>query len=179
MSMPQDLPLEIQEEISHLYQDVPALKNNYNIIDKIGEGTFSSVYKAQDLKGKVTSKYASHFWKSPKYVALKKIYVTSSPQRIYNELNLLYILTGSSKVAPLCDAMRMRDQVIAILPYYPHDEFRTFYRDLPIKGIKMYIWELLQALNFVHSKAVSYTHLDVYKRQVLIQCDHPHQYVQN
>lgn len=150
-----EIPPEIRNEMEQLYHDVPSIQSSYKLIDKIGEGTFSSVYKAEDINGKVTSKYASHFWsQKSKYVALKKIYVTSSPQRIYNELNLLYILTGCKRVAPLVDAARVRDQVIAVLPFYPHEEFRNFYRDLPIKGIKMYIWELLQALAFVHSKGI-------------------------
>lgn len=154
------VPSEIREEMDQLYNDVPNLTEEYELLDKIGEGTFSTVYKAKDLKGNITQKYSSHFWsETSKYVALKKIYVTSSPQRIYNELNLLYILTGCTRVAPLCDATRVRDQVIAVLPYYPHEEFRNFYRDLPIKGIKKYVWELLQALNFVHSKGI--IHRDV------------------
>mgnify|MGYP003365232369 CR=1 FL=1 len=155
---------EIAAEVAQLYHDVPILQSGYEITDKIGEGTFSTVYKAKDLKGKVTSRYSSHFWNqgepaSQRCVALKKIYVTSSPQRIYNELNLLYMLNGCSRVAPLCDAARVRDQVIAVMPYYPHEEFRNFYRDLPIKGIKMYMWELLQALSFVHSHGI--IHRDV------------------
>ena len=148
---------EVREEIEQLYADVPSLRLKYDIIDKIGEGTFPTVYKARDIDGTVTAKYNSHFWSQDpkdKYVALKKIYVTSSPQRIYNELSLLYTLRNSSRVAPLCDATRMRDQVVAILPYYPHEDFRNFYRDLPIKGIKMYIYELLQALSFVHSHGI-------------------------
>lgn len=159
------IPPEIQNEMDQLYNDVPYIRTNYKLIDKIGEGTFSTVYKATDINNKVTSKYKSHFWSNQennnaKYVALKKIYVTSSPQRIYNELNLLYILTGGSPhVAPLVDATRVRDQVIAILPYYPHEEFRNFYRDLPIKGIKTYIYELLNALKFVHNKGI--IHRDV------------------
>ncbi|QLG71902.1 hypothetical protein HG535_0C02540 [Zygotorulaspora mrakii] len=156
----EDVPAEIKEEMNQLYNDIQGLKEDYELVDKIGEGTFSSVYKAKDIKGKICSKYSSHFWsQDSKFVALKKIYVTSSPQRIYNELNLLYILTGSTRVAPLCDATRVKDQVIAVLPYYPHEEFRHFYRDLPIKGIKMYLWELLQALSFVHSKNI--IHRDV------------------
>lgn len=151
----EDVPREIKDEMEQLYEDVAELRDEYVLLDKIGEGTFSSVYKAQDIKGKVSQRYSSHFWTpGSNYVALKKIYVTSSPQRIYNELNLLYMLTGCTRVAPLCDATRVRDQVIAVLPYYPHEEFRNFYRDLPIKGIKMYLWEMLQALSFVHSKGI-------------------------
>ncbi|CCF58828.1 hypothetical protein KAFR_0F02310 [Kazachstania africana CBS 2517] len=164
-----ELPSSIKDEIHQLYQDIPNLSNDYELIDKIGEGTFSSVYKARDKKDKLTSKYYSHFWSDKKYVALKKIYVTSSPQRIYNELNLLYVLNGHNKVAALCDVMRFRDQVVAVLPYYPHEEFRNFYRDLPIKGIKMYMWELLQALNFVHSKGI--IHRDIKPTNFLFNPD--------
>lgn len=157
---PDEVPGEIRDEMNRLYQEIPNLSKDYEIIDKIGEGTFSSVYKAKDLRGKICHKFSSHFWpQDTQYVALKKIYVTSSPQRIYNELNLLYMLTGCTRVGPLCDATRVRDQVVAVLPYYPHEEFRNFYRDLPIKGIKMYLWELLQALSFVHSKGI--IHRDV------------------
>lgn len=151
-----EISAELKAEINQLYDTMPDLRENYEVIDKIGEGTFSTVYKAKDLNDKVIKRFSAHFWSaSPmKYVALKKIYVTSSPQRIYNELNLLYILNGCTRVAPLCDATRVRDQVLAVLPYYPHEEFRNFYRDIPIKGIKMYMWELLQALQFIHSKGI-------------------------
>lgn len=96
-----NIPPEIREEMSQLYRDLPGIDKEYKLIDKIGEGTFSSVYKAQDITGKITKKFASHFWNyGSNYVALKKIYVTSSPQRIYNELNLLYIMTGLFESGP-------------------------------------------------------------------------------
>ncbi|SCU93815.1 LAMI_0E15676g1_1 [Lachancea mirantina] len=150
-----DVPSEVVEEMRELCESVPGLEERYKLIDKIGEGTFSSVYKAEDRNGTTTSGFSNHYWnKDQKYVALKRIYVTSSPQRIYNELNLLYMLCGCTRVAPLCDAMRFQDQVVAVLPWYPHEEFRNFYRDLPIKGVKKYMFEMLQALSFVHSKGI-------------------------
>lgn len=164
-----EVPLEVLEEMNKLEECFPVLATNYRLIDKIGEGTFSTVYKAEAMGG--TVKLGSQIWKSPPLkkinnsikqaskkknpiVALKQIYVTSSPNRIYNELNLLYILTGNSHVAPLLDVLRYQDQVVAILPYYQHSDFRDFYRDLPIKGIKKYLWELFQGLDFVHSKGI-------------------------
>lgn len=80
-----------------LEQHFPILATDYRLIDKIGEGTFSTVYKAEAINGKI--KLDSDVWKSPPLkkhknapadaslkkkkknavVALKQIYVTSSP----------------------------------------------------------------------------------------------------
>ncbi|KAH3900933.1 related to Cell division control protein 7 [Saccharomycodes ludwigii] len=155
----ENIPKDIIEEMTLLLDTFPGLDVRYKLLDKIGEGTFSSVYKARDKKLQpqhmLKSPLKHHFWSSKHhYVALKRIYVTSSPQRIYNELNLLYTLSKCPRIAPLYDAIRYQDQIIAVLPYYPHEDFRTFYRILPIKGIKKYMFELLEALKFIHSKGV-------------------------
>ncbi|KAM9900426.1 hypothetical protein OXX79_005141 [Metschnikowia pulcherrima] len=165
-----DVALEVLEEMHKLEESFPILAERYRLIDKIGEGTFSTVYKAEAIDGAVM--LGSQLWKSPPLkrtvaakskrekkkknplVALKQIYVTSSPIRIHNELNLLFMLSGNSHVAPLLDILRHQDQVLAVLPYYQHADFRDFYRDIPVKGIKNYMWEMLQGLEFMHSKGI-------------------------
>ncbi|GMF16124.1 unnamed protein product [[Candida] boidinii] len=180
------LSYEIKLEMETLIDCFPGLTSRYKLLDKIGEGTFSTVYKAQDLQS-ISDKNSGHTnWNSPPVkkrqkisnstsnsdsinqkrkesssnnnkvpiVALKRIYVTSSPQRIYNELQLLHSLVGCPNVAPLIDAIRHEDQVIAVLPYYRHADFRDFYRDLPLSGIKIYMFELFNALSFVHEKKI-------------------------
>lgn len=140
----------IKQEIYDLNCSFPNLDQSYRIFNKIGEGTFSTVYLGQ----KVGDSLSNEKPRDTSLVALKRIYVTSSPQRIYNELNLLYSLRGSQNVAPLLDVLRFEDQVIAVLPFYQHSDFRDFYRDLPLYGIKTYMYELLLALNFIHERGV-------------------------
>ena len=68
---------------------------------------------------------ASSDRRRPRFVAVKKIYVTSSPLRIFNELELLHSLKGCPSVCPLITAFRYQDQVIAILPHFEHQDFRV------------------------------------------------------
>ena len=143
-----DSDVEVDEEISKFLYSFPELKVRYKFLEKIGEGTFSSVYKAIDLH---YDKYINPWdidriddttWDSPplkskrhngssrtrrkkKYVAVKKIYVTSSPTRIQNELELLRDLQGSDNVVSLITAFRSDDQVVAVMPYFKHVDFRV------------------------------------------------------
>jgi cell division control protein 7 len=136
-------------------------------------GTFSTVYKAEDLhydahqndwdastpaqdnyteppskrrrvQGEPTGR------KKTKFVALKKIYVTSSPLRIQNELELLHDLRGCGSVCPLITAFRYQDQVVAVLPYFPHTDFRIQYRTFMVADMRHYLRSLMTALNSVH-----------------------------
>lgn len=76
----------------------------------------------------------------PKYVAIKKIYVTSSPARIQNELELLHDLSGSPDVVPLITAFRHQDQVVAILPYFKHVDFRVCLPRVRGCGFSVLMW---------------------------------------
>ena len=108
-------------------------------------GTFSTVYKAEDLlydqhrnnwdlespdsvpwvSPPVKKSNIQQQRRKPKYVAIKKIYVTSSPMRIQNELELLHDLRHCKSICPLITAFRHQDQVLAVLPYYRHEDFRV------------------------------------------------------
>lgn len=59
------------------------------------------------------------------YVALKRIYVTSSPSRILNELELMEDLRHCQHIAYLVTAFRTHDQIIAVMPYSRHSDFRV------------------------------------------------------
>ncbi|KAF3156055.1 hypothetical protein TWF788_005873 [Orbilia oligospora] len=165
---------EVQEEIDEFMASFQELDLHYKIVSKTGEGTFSSVYKAIDLQynnyvnewdlDERTAEYYSPRSKRHrlnqakekrvKYVAIKKIYVTSSPQRIHNELELLKDLTGSKNVVSLITAFRHLDQVIAVMPYFRHVDFREYFRKLSIIEIQRYMRSLFTALKFVHAKNI-------------------------
>jgi cell division control protein 7 len=139
-------------------------------------GTFSTVYKAEDKRydkwqNDWDIKAEASKWVQPplqrdsprqshsprkrtRYVAIKKIYVTSSPARILNELELLHILRGCPSICPLITAFRHTDQVIAILPYFRHGDFRHYFRDMTIPDIRIYLRALFTALKSTHDKLI-------------------------
>ncbi|KAF8621914.1 hypothetical protein AX15_007409 [Amanita polypyramis BW_CC] len=166
----------IEQEIEDLIRAVPQLAPDYRIVDRLGTGTFSSVYKAVDLgyhnkwdnspwhghHPPTSSAYYQSALKSPGskvFVAIKRIYVTSNPERIRNEISIMEDCRGCRHVSQLITAFRHRDQVVAIMPYHRNEDFREFYRDLPIPGIKAYFRCMFRALRDVHTRGI--IHRDV------------------
>ncbi|EJF62253.1 kinase-like protein [Dichomitus squalens LYAD-421 SS1] len=171
-----DEQAEIEEEILDLESAVPALLEDYKIVDRLGTGTFSAVYKAIDLgyhdKWENSEWHGSHPPSSSAYyqtirhpphskvfVAVKRIYVTSGPERIRNELAIMEDCRGCRHVSQLITAFRHHDQVVAIMPYHKNDDFRDFYKHLPLEGIKSYFRCMFRALRDIHARGI--IHRDV------------------
>lgn len=106
------------------------------------------------LKGQADQRTQRTDRKRPRFVAIKKIYVTSSPARILNELELLHDLRDCASVCPLITAFRQTDQVVAILPYFRHGDFRAYFRDMTIPDIAIYMRSLFTALKSVHEHKI-------------------------
>ncbi|EJD01680.1 kinase-like protein, partial [Fomitiporia mediterranea MF3/22] len=167
---------EIEDEIADLEDAVPQLTEDYKIVDRLGTGTFSSVYKALDIsyeakwhnscwQGRHPPSSSARYQSTPPtsgskvFVAIKRIYVTSNPERIRNEIMILEDCRGARHVSQLITAFRHRDQVVAVMPYHHNDDFRDFYRTLPMSGVKAYFRCLLRALRDIHARGV--IHRDV------------------
>ncbi|KAI0638569.1 kinase-like protein [Trametes polyzona] len=167
---------EIEEEIVDLEMAVPQLTEDYKIIDRLGTGTFSAVYKAIDLgyhtkwnntewHGHHPPHSSSHYQTirhppgSKVFVAIKRIYVTSGPERIRNEISIMEDCRGCRHVSQLITAFRHRDQVVAIMPYHKNDDFRDYFKYLPLEGIKAYFRCMFRALRDIHTRGI--IHRDV------------------
>ncbi|KAF8270944.1 kinase-like protein [Lactarius quietus] len=173
---PRDEQEEIELEIDDLEHAVPAITQDYKLIDRLGTGTFSSVYKAIDLGYHekwdnsvwhgLHPRESSAYYQSAQrplgtkvFVAIKRIYVTSNPERIRNEISILETCRGARHVSQLITAFRHEDQVVVIMPYHPHEDFRSFYRTLPMTGIRAYFRCMFRALRDIHARGI--IHRDV------------------
>ncbi|THC95455.1 hypothetical protein EYZ11_005049 [Aspergillus tanneri] len=159
----EDIDDSVKEDMKKLEDTFPGITDRFRLVNRIGEGTFSTVYKAEDLlydhyrnDWDMFQDNQNDIWTSPpskrrrmenesgrslsikrrnpRYVALKKIYVTSSPLRIQNELELLHDL----------------HQVVAVLPFFPHTDFRIQYRTFMVADMRHYFRSLFTALHSVH-----------------------------
>lgn len=184
---------EIQEEIADLEVAVPQLVVDYKVVDRLGTGTFSAVYKAIDLHyhdkwdnsvwhGVHPSGSSSYYQSAPRppdtkvFVAIKRIYVTSGPERIKNEIMIMQDCRGCRHISQLITAFRHQDQVVAIMPFHKHEDFRVsplstrmylsshhvvqeYYRILSMDGIKEYFRCMFRAFRDIHARKI--IHRDV------------------
>ncbi|EDR12174.1 uncharacterized protein LACBIDRAFT_152151, partial [Laccaria bicolor S238N-H82] len=167
--------VEIVKEIEEFLLSIPHIEGDYKIIDRLGTGTFSSVYKAIDLRyeewdntpwhGHHSPSSSAHYQSVPRpegskvFVAIKRIYVTSSPERIRNELMIMEECRGCRHVSQLITAFRHNDQVAIIMPYHRNDDFREYFTRLSMEGIKSYFRCMFRALRDIHIRGI--IHRDV------------------
>lgn len=157
LGAPQDV---LSAEIHAFESTFEGLSSQFKILDKIGEGTFSCVYKAIDL-GVPGTKSSRAIEEIPKeaIVAVKRIHATSSPTRIRNELEILATLHSGEHVCSVVTAMRWQDQVLVVMPCIEFTDFRTIYTTCDFQEMQTYMAQLLKALAFTAERNV--IHRDV------------------
>ncbi|KKA25745.1 Cell cycle protein kinase [Rasamsonia emersonii CBS 393.64] len=172
----EDVDESVKEDMRKLEETFPGISEQFRLVNRIGEAE-DLLYdryqndwdldkdldndqweappsKKRRLGDNPGESLSSNRKKKPRYVALKKIYVTSSPLRIQNELELLHDLRGCKNVCPLITAFRHQDQVVAVLPFFPHTDFRIQYRTFMVADMRHYFRSLFTALASVHKHGI-------------------------
>ncbi|NWV86452.1 CDC7 kinase, partial [Dasyornis broadbenti] len=139
----------IKKDIEKLYEAVPQLVNLFKIKEKIGEGTFSSVYLATaQLQTGCEEK-----------VALKHLIPTSHPLRIAAELQCLTVAGGQDNVMGVKYCFRKNDHVVIAMPYLEHESFLDILNSLSFEEVREYMFNLFKALRRIHHFGI--VHRDV------------------
>ncbi|XP_047018483.1 cell division cycle 7-related protein kinase isoform X2 [Ictalurus punctatus] len=131
---------DVEMDIEYLYEVVPQLSRVFQITDKIGEGTFSSVYlgEAQTSDG------------TREKFALKHLIPTSHPVRIAAELQCLTVAGGKENVMGVTYCFRKDHHVVIVMPYVEHQAFVDIVETLSFEEVRQYIYHLLRALKHIH-----------------------------
>ncbi|XP_036610514.1 cell division cycle 7-related protein kinase isoform X2 [Trichosurus vulpecula] len=142
-------PTGVEKDIEKLYEAVPQLGSVFKIEDKIGEGTFSSVYLATaQLKMGPEEK-----------IALKHLIPTSHPLRIAAELQCLTVAGGQDNVMGVKYCFRKNDHVVIAMPYLEHESFLEILNSLSFQEVREYMFNLFKALRRIHQFGI--VHRDV------------------
>ncbi|KAL9845916.1 cell division cycle 7-related protein kinase isoform 3-T3 [Geothlypis trichas] len=139
----------VKKDIEKLYEAVPQLVNVFKIKEKIGEGTFSSVYLA-------TAQLQTGYEEK---MALKHLIPTSHPLRIAAELQCLTVAGGQDNVMGVKYCFRKNDHVVIVMPYLEHESFLDILNSLSFEEVREYMFNLFQALRRIHHFGI--VHRDV------------------
>ncbi|KAK4819676.1 hypothetical protein QYF61_009785 [Mycteria americana] len=139
----------IKKDIEKLYEAVPQLVNVFKIKEKIGEGTFSSVYLA-------TAQLQTGYEEK---MALKHLIPTSHPLRIAAELQCLTVAGGQDNVMGVNYCFRKNDHVVIVMPYLEHESFLDILNSLSFEEVREYMFNLFKALRRIHHFGI--VHRDV------------------
>ncbi|XP_027470447.1 cell division cycle 7-related protein kinase isoform X3 [Zalophus californianus] len=139
----------VKKDIEKLYEAVPQLGSLFKIKDKIGEGTFSSVYLA-----------TAQLQVGPEEkIALKHLIPTSHPIRIAAELQCLTVAGGQDNVMGVKYCFRKNDHVVIAMPYLEHESFLDILNSLSFQEVREYMFNLFKALKRIHQFGI--VHRDV------------------
>ncbi|KFO24478.1 cell division cycle 7-related protein kinase isoform X1 [Fukomys damarensis] len=139
----------VKKDIENLYEAVPQLGSVFKIEDKIGEGTFSSVYLA-----------TAQLQVGPEEkIALKHLIPTSHPVRIAAELQCLTVAGGQDNVMGVKYCFRKNDHVVIAMPYLEHESFLDILNSLSFQEVREYMFNLFKALKRIHQFGI--VHRDV------------------
>lgn len=130
-----------------LLSRIKVLDDYFDLLGKVGEGTFSTVHLAA-LKRDPSRMFA-----------VKHLVPTCHPTRIIRELQCLQTIGGQDNVIGVNVCLRSEDCVVFVMPYLPHQKFSSYVFKMDPAEVQLYMKHLLIALKRVHSFGI--IHRDV------------------
>ncbi|KAL8794319.1 MAG: hypothetical protein Q9195_003145 [Heterodermia aff. obscurata] len=127
---------------------------NYEVVRKIGRGKYSEVFEGINIV---------NFQK-----CVIKVLKPVKKKKIKREIKILQNLSGGPNVVALLDVVRDSQSKTPslIFEYVNNTDFRSLYPKFVDYDVRYYIFELLKALDFCHSKGIM--HRDVKPHNVMI-----------
>lgn len=131
-------------------------QDHFEILQKVGRGKYSEVFEGVNVS---TPTYDKCIIKVLKPVKKKKI---------KREIKILQNLMGGPNVVQLIDVVRdpQSKTPSIITEYIDNTDFKVLYPTLTDYDVRYYIFELLKALDFCHSRGIM--HRDVKPHNVMI-----------
>ncbi|KAJ3107950.1 Casein kinase II subunit alpha [Physocladia obscura] len=129
-------------------------QENYEIIKKVGRGKFSEVFQGINV--------------SNNELCVIKVLKPIKKTKIKREIKILQNLTGGPNVIQLLDIVRdpMSKTPALVFEAINNTDFKVLYPKLTDWDVRFYIRELLQALDFCHSRGI--IHRDIKPHNIMI-----------
>src|SRR5271154_3995962 len=140
--------------IIFLLSSTSSVQDNYEIVRKIGRGKYSEVFEGVNIMN------------NEKCVI--KVLKPVKKKKIKREIKILQNLSGGPNIVALLDVVRDSQSKTPSLVFenVNNTDFRTLYPRFVDYDVRFYIFELLKALDFCHSKGIM--HRDVKPHNVMI-----------
>ncbi|KAK9447278.1 kinase-like domain-containing protein [Limtongia smithiae] len=127
---------------------------NYEIVKKVGRGKYSEVFEGVNIANQAK--------------CIIKVLKPVKKKKIKREVKILQNLAGGPNIINLYDIVRDAQSRTPslVFEYVNNVDFRILYGRFTDYDIRYYIYELLQALDYCHSKGIM--HRDVKPHNVMI-----------
>ncbi|KAI8802334.1 CMGC/CK2 protein kinase [Cladochytrium replicatum] len=129
-------------------------QDNYEIVRKVGRGKYSEVFEGINIISNEK--------------CIIKVLKPVKKKKIKREIKILQNLSGGPNVVGLLDVVRDPQSKVPALIFENVDntDFKVLYPKLTDNDVRYYIFELLKALDFSHSRGIM--HRDVKPHNVMI-----------
>lgn len=129
-------------DVRLMLSTIPEINRHFVVCGKLGEGTFSKVFRAKDLHN------------SSKEYALKYVIPTIRPSRIASEIRFLRDMGGVKNVIGIQTCFFSKGHTVIVMPIFQHQKFTDYVNQLSVEEVRHYMKNLLIALERVHSFGV-------------------------